>query len=149
MLRPRWLAFAPTSSLMIVKTCWFQPRMTVWPDSITRERPLRRSSRRFWMPVLMMPIRALMTKIPPSVTTSIAPRNVAEPASPPIVPESRVRIRPIQMTSKTDRSWPALVPSPAPVATTITATITISSAETRNSPRIRAMVPRAKNSSTR
>ncbi len=79
MLRPRWLAFAPMSSARIVKTCWFQPRITVWSDSITRDLPLRSSARRSWMPVLMMPMRALITKMPPRVTASIAPRNPGRP----------------------------------------------------------------------
>ena len=40
----RWFALASTSSERIVKICGDQPRMTVWPCSMTRERPLRSSS---------------------------------------------------------------------------------------------------------
>ena len=49
--------------------------------------------------VLMMPIRVPMTKMPPRVTASIASRNPNEPASPPIVPGSSVRIRLIHSRS--------------------------------------------------
>ena len=40
----RWFSLAMTSSLMIANTFGDQPRISVWPLSITRERPLRISS---------------------------------------------------------------------------------------------------------
>ena len=45
------------------------------------------------MPVVMMPMRVLTMKMPPSVTMSIASRNPTVPSSPPIVPGSSVRRR--------------------------------------------------------
>ncbi len=91
-LRP-WFSFAVTSSDTIVKISWDQPRMTVWPNSTTRERPLRIWASRPSRPVLMTPIRALMTKIPRSVTASMPSRKPNGAESPPIVPGSRVRMR--------------------------------------------------------
>ena len=50
------------------------------------------------MPALSTPISAETTKMPPSVTASMTSRN-PQPASPPMVPESRVRISDSQMPS--------------------------------------------------
>ena len=57
-------ALATTSSETTVKISCDQPRMTVCPDSTTRERPLRSSASLPSSPVLMMPISALMMKMP-------------------------------------------------------------------------------------
>ena len=46
--RRGWFSFAAISSLMTVKICWDQPRITMWPDSMTMLRPLRSSSSRDW-----------------------------------------------------------------------------------------------------
>ncbi len=82
-----------------------QLRMIVWSLSRTRERPLRSSSSLLSTPALSTPISAETTKMPPSVTTSMTMRN-AQPASPPIVPESSVRISDSQNASTNDSGEP-------------------------------------------
>ena len=68
-----------------------QLRMMVWSASSTCERPLRSSSSLPSMPEERMPIRVETTKMPASVTTSMTMRK-PQPASPPMVPASSVRI---------------------------------------------------------
>ena len=130
------LAFAWTSSEMTVKICCDQPRITVWPASMTRERPLRSSSSFPSMPLLMTPIRALMTKMPPKVTASIPARKSSGPWSPPMVPESRVRRSAIQSRS------PRPYSPPVARATTIE-TMTMTAADASARPPMSAIVPRA------
>ena len=114
--------------------------MTVWSDSITRERPLRSSSSLSSMPLFSTPMSVLTMKMPPSVTTSIATRKPT-PASPPMVPASSVRIRLSHMASPRPsagssggRIWPTVKIRPA---------TKIISAEIIASPRIKATVPLA------
>jgi hypothetical protein len=76
----------------MVKIFGDQLRISVWSLSTTNDRPLRNSSSLPSMPLLMTPIRALTMKMPPRVTPSMAKRN-PPPSSPPMVPESRVRMR--------------------------------------------------------
>ena len=102
-----------------------QLRMMVWSFSSTSERPLRNSSSLPSRPELNTPISADTTKMPPSVTASMTQRK-AQPASPPMVPESSVRIR-LSHTASPKSSGPP--PSGAIANSTITApatTITIS-----------------------
>ena len=145
----RLLALASMSSSTIVKIDWLQPRMTVWPSSMTRERPLRSSSRRPSIPVEMMPMRIATMKMPPIVISSIASRKPGRPVSPPIVPESRVRSRLIHAMSRKPRSFRSIAPLISPRMVSTNETPRMSSAETTNSPRIRATVPRAMNASNR
>ena len=76
-----------------------QPRMTVWPDSTTRERPLRmRASLPFETGVDDADERA--DDEDPEQRDGEHPEQEAErPASPPIVPGSSVRIRLFQSRS--------------------------------------------------
>lgn len=90
-----------------------------------------------------MPIRVLITKMPPNVTASIPSRNVASPSSPPIVPGSSVRSSDIHSSCGTDLS-------PAAPVTTRTATLpTTISTEITASPAISAIVPSSMNESNR
>ena len=66
--------------------------MTVWFSSRRRECPFRRSSSLASMAEDKIPIKVLITNTPPMVTMSMAIRN-PQPASPPMVPASSVRIR--------------------------------------------------------
>lgn len=110
----------------------------MWFVSTTRERPLRSSLSLPSRPVLITPMSALMTKIPPNVTASIPRRNPAEPVSPPIVPASRVRMRLAQ--SRSGR----VIPSPVrPIIVMISEIAKMPIAETTNRPAISAIVPRA------
>ena len=111
--------------------------MTVWPDSITRERPLRSSSSLPWMPVLMMPIRALMTKMPPSVTASIADEEPERA----LVAAHRPRVQGPQQA--VPEQVLILVPAHARGRDEMAMTTTTERPTTANSPRIRAIVPRA------
>jgi|GEM_PF-6745086 len=70
----RWLACALTSSETIVKTCSDQPRITMWPRSMTRERPLRSSSILLRKPEESTPTRVLTMKMPPREAASISAR---------------------------------------------------------------------------
>ena len=87
----RRLALAMLSSLRMSKTDADQLKMMVWSFSSTSERPLRSSSSLPSSPVESTPISAETMKMPPSVTASITARK-PQPVSPPIVPESSVRI---------------------------------------------------------
>jgi len=90
-----------------------------------------------------MPIRVLMTKIPPRVTASMPSRYPGDPVSPPIVPASSVRIMAIQV------SWIGSLPS-SPRTTTMTRTTpTMISSETTKRPAMSAIVPRSMNRSKR
>ncbi len=114
--------------------------MTVWFDSRTSDRPLRRRSIWFSMALFNTPIRALTMKMPPSVTSSITPRK-AKPWSLPMVPASSVRIRLAQAASPNDKgSVPTSRASPAKVITA-PETSTITSDSTNSMP-ISAGVPR-------
>ena len=84
----------------------------------------------------MMPMSALMMKMPNRVTASIPSRKPNEPSSPPIVPGSSVRIRLFQSRSDSGSSLRKKI------ATKIVTMITPIAATTK-SPRMRAMVPRA------
>jgi chemotaxis signal transduction protein len=55
------LKFGMAPTEMTVNTCGDQPRMTVCPDSMTRERPLRRLSNFSSIPLVSRPIRVLVT----------------------------------------------------------------------------------------
>ena len=99
------LALATASSEMMSKIDGDQLRMIVWSFSRTRERPLRNSSSLLSTPALSTPISAETMKMPPSVTISMTMRN-AQPTSPPIVPESRVRISDSQNASMNDNGEP-------------------------------------------
>ena len=126
---------------MIVKTCGDQPRMTVWPCSTMRERPLRMSASRASMPLDRAPISALMTKMPPSVTSSIRIRK-AQPWSPPIVPESSARIKLAQAASaKLIAGSPAGAMPSRLAAEAASSTITSDSAKSQ---RTSAPLPRSK-----
>ncbi len=81
----------------------------------------------------------LMTKMPPKVTSSMLMRN-AQPVSPPMVPESSVRIKLCQIASvKLSCSPPS---GDIPTTVTNPAITTTTSAESRPSRPIRAIVPR-------
>ncbi len=90
-----------------------------------------------------MPIRALMTKMPPNVTISIPRTKPALPSSPPIVPGSSVRSSAIQRSRGMSRPS-----SPRMTARTST-TPTMISTETTKSPAMSAIVPRSMNRSKR
>ena len=78
-----------------------QLRITVWPVSSTRERPLRSSAIFASSPLESTPIKAENTKMPAMVTTSITMRY-GQPLSSPTVPLSSVRIsdsQPVSMKS--------------------------------------------------
>ena len=128
---------------MMSKTCGDQPRMTVWLSSSTIDRPWRSSSILPVMPVLMTPMSVATTKMPPRVTVSIASTNMTLPESPPIVPGSSVRSRLSQ------RIWMKSMPSvvelsrSVPVIQTTADTVTMTSSDRTNRPRISAIVPRA------
>ena len=94
--RRLWLAMV--SSAMMSKIEADQLRMMVWSFSSTSERPLRSSSSLPSRPVESTPISAETMKMPPSVTASMTTRK-PQPASPPMVPLSRVRIRLSHMAS--------------------------------------------------
>ena len=94
----RRLSLAITSSETTSKIEGDQLKMIVWSCSSTSERPLRSSSSLPSRPVLSTPISAETTKMPANVTSSITSRK-PQPASPPIVPESRVRISDAQVPS--------------------------------------------------
>ncbi len=86
----RSFAFATASSERIVKIVSAHPRISVWPLSTTKERPLRSSWSFVSSPDAITPINALTISTPPSVTRSITSRNGQPPPSPAIVPASSV-----------------------------------------------------------
>lgn len=71
----------------------------MWPDSMTRLRPLRNCAILSSKAPETMPIRLATMIRPPTVTTNISSRK-PHPASAPIVPGSRVRIRLPHTTSQ-------------------------------------------------
>ena len=88
-------------------------------------------------------MNVLMTKMPPKVTASMARRNDQLPVSPPMVPESRVRISAIQaMATKPGRS-PASPSGAIPVTHTSEARTTIRARESRASQAMSTTGPRA------
>jgi hypothetical protein len=92
------------------------------------------------MPLLRTPMRAEMTKTPPRVTPSMTTRK-PQPVSPPIVPESSVRIRLSHAAStKPGGSPPSWASRPSETIAAATRTM---ARETTPSPPMRAMVPRA------
>ena len=94
-----WFSLAISSSPMMEYTLLDQPRISVKPSSMTRERPLRISVSRDSRPEVMVPIRMLTMKMPPMVTISISSRS-CQPASPATTPGSRVRSMLCHMPSK-------------------------------------------------
>ncbi len=135
----------PLDSLAMANSCtmeWileFQPRMRVWSDSRTRDLPLRSSSILVSKAPDTMPIRLATMIRPPTVITSISARK-PQPASPPIVPGSRVRISPPHRMSMKSPS-PALS-GKARKTHTSTLTTTTSAMVARPNRPISAMVPR-------
>ena len=94
-----WFSFAISSSPMMEYTLLDQPRMSVNPSSMTRERPLRSSASRASRPEVMVPMRMDTMKIPPMVTTIMSERS-CHPLSPAITPGSMVRSMLCHMPSK-------------------------------------------------
>ena len=134
------LAFAVRSSFTTVKICSDHPRITTWSVSTTRERPLRSSSSRFSRPVVRTPMRALTRKMPPMVTRNMTSRK-PHPASPPMVPASRVRMRLSQAPSTNPGG---VSPSGAmPKREMASAPPRMTTREARPSPSRRAPEPRA------
>jgi hypothetical protein len=80
---------------MMENTWEDHPRMSVWPLSTTNDRPFRSSPSFASNPLVRMPISMLTTKMPAIVTASMASRKTHDPLSPPMVPGSSVRSRPI------------------------------------------------------
>ena len=98
------LALAIVSSEIISKIDGDQLKIIVWSFSSTSERPLRSSSSLLSIPALRTPISAETMKIPANVTSSITMRK-PQPASPPIVPESKVRISDSHVASTKLNGW--------------------------------------------
>ena len=137
-----WFSFAMISSPMIENTLSDQPRMSVWPVSITFERPLRSSSSRDSRPDVIVPMRMDTMKMPAIVTTSMGKRS-PQPSSPERLPASSVRIRLCQAPSVKSRwLFGSDGSTPMPSANSTMAVMITTAAETSASHPISAMGPR-------
>ena len=121
--------------------CSDQLRITMWPVSTTRERPLSSSSSLLSMLLVSTPIKVLMMKMPPRVTASMAKRKF-QPVSPPIVPGSSVRMRLAHIASPSDMG--ASPAGPMRASHTTKATTSTTTAESSASQPMMAAVPPVK-----
>ncbi len=141
-----WLALASTISLTIANSRGDQPRMSVWPSSTTKLRPLR-NSLIFWSkPVAMIPMSVLAMKMPDSVTNKATMRS-NHPLSLAIVPGSMTRSRLCQKASRAPTCFSSLTAARKTIRTIAAARMI--AAVIAASHRMTTLVPRENALSTR